>query len=66
MYWDEIAEECERRVMAELATIYRPAQVHQTAAWKKAIIDVLSDNAKLLRARGARTTDRFGPRRVRG
>jgi hypothetical protein len=42
-HFDEIAEEIERRAMAELRTIYSPTQVHQTAAWKAAIIDVLAE-----------------------
>jgi hypothetical protein len=42
-HFDEVAEEVERRAMAELATIYSPAQVHQTAAWKSAIVDVLAE-----------------------
>jgi hypothetical protein len=52
-YWDEVAEEVERRVMAELDTIYRPHQGHQTAAWKKHIVEVLSEKSKLLRRVGA-------------
>ena len=43
MNLDELAEEVERRVKAELATIYRPSGNDETAAWKKHIIDVFSE-----------------------
>lgn len=43
MYYDEIAEEVERRVKAELRGIYRPSGNDETSAWKRNIIDVLAE-----------------------
>lgn len=42
MYWDEIAEEIEKRVLDDLAQQYLPGAVDVRAAWKRHIIDVLS------------------------
>lgn len=53
LYWDEIAEEIERRAMTELGRQYRPGQSQQSVAWKKAIIDVMAEKSKLLRRLGA-------------
>lgn len=43
MNLDELAEEVERRVKAELSTIYRPSGNDETVAWKKHIVDVFSE-----------------------
>ena len=52
MYWDEIAEEIEKRVNADLQKQYRPGADAVSAAWKRNIVDVMAEKSKLLRALG--------------
>jgi hypothetical protein len=43
MFYDEIAEEVARRVADDLAKIYQPSANDETSAWKRNIVDVLSE-----------------------
>ncbi len=54
MYWDEIAEEIDKRVQADLATQYRPGVDAVRSAWKRHIVDVMTEKSKFLRALGGR------------
>lgn len=55
MYWDEVAEEIERRVIADLDKHYRPGEADVRSAWKRHIVEVMSEKSKFLRAIGGRT-----------
>lgn len=46
MQLDDLAEECERRVAAALAKIYRPSATDDAREWKKAIIDVFGEELR--------------------
>lgn len=48
MYFDEIAEEIDRRVSADLEKLYRPSADDVRSAWKRHIVDVMAEKRKLL------------------
>lgn len=54
MHWDEIAEEIDKRVSADLVKLYRPSADDARSAWKRHIVDVMAEKSRLLRAIGGR------------
>ena len=54
MYWNEIAEEIDKRVNADLDKQYRPSADDVRAAWKRHIFGVMAEKSKLMRALGGR------------